>query len=179
MTSPTLRKRKFFEGETEDCINGMVLAMGCYFGEASSEIVDRLLDRQLNDGGWNCEAPPSVVTSIDTSISVLEALLAYETTEGGDDTIAEARSRCHRYLIDRRLFRSRSTGEVIDPNWASFTFPTRWPYDVLQGLDHLRDAAVEPDERIAEAVALVESKRDSEGRWKLEDPYAGEYHFVM
>ena len=168
----------FFEGETEDCINGMVLAMGTYFGQPNERLVDKLLDRQLNDGGWNCEAPPSVVTSIDTSISVLEAFLAYEEATGGDATLAAARERCHEYFFGRRMFRSLSTGEVIDPNWLKFSFPTRWPYDVLRGLDYLRSAGVEPNDHVREAIELVESKRDSSGRWILEDPYSGEYHFT-
>jgi hypothetical protein len=32
---------------------------------------------------------------------------------------------------------------------------------------------------MAEAVELVKSKRDSEGRWALENPHAGEVHFDM
>ena len=168
----------FFEGETEDCINGMVLAMGTYFGQAGERLVQRLLDRQLDDGGWNCEAPPSVVTSIDTSISVLEGLLAYENALGGDTALTDARERCHQYFFDRRMFKSLSSGEVIDPNWTKFSFPTRWPYDVLRGLDYLRNAGVDPIDETAPAIDLVESQRDPSGRWVLEDPYSGEYHFT-
>ena len=51
--------RPFFSGEVEPCINGMVLALGAYFGEASEEVLERLLGEQLDDGGWNCWAPPS------------------------------------------------------------------------------------------------------------------------
>ena len=55
-------------------------------------------------------------------------------------------------MLERRLFRRKSTGEVIDPDWLQFSFPTWWHYDVLRGLDYLRDAGVAPDERIAEAI---------------------------
>jgi hypothetical protein len=51
--------RPYFDGETEPCINGTILAAGAYFGEASDCLVDRLLNEQLEDGGWNCEAPMS------------------------------------------------------------------------------------------------------------------------
>jgi hypothetical protein len=77
------------------------------------------------------------------------------------------------------MFRSLSTGEVIDPDWTQFSFPTRWRYDILRGLDYLRRAGVEPDQRVAETIALVERKRDSDGRWPLENPHAGEVHFDM
>ena len=46
-------------------------------------------------------------------------------------------------------------------------FPNWWHYDVLRGLEYLRLAGVAPDERAAEAIELVESKRDHEGRWLL------------
>ncbi len=45
----------FFEGEVEPCINGKVVALGGYFGEDVTPIVDRLLREQMEDGGWNCE----------------------------------------------------------------------------------------------------------------------------
>jgi len=76
-------------------------------------------------------------------------------------------------------FRSLSTGAVIDPGWTQFWFPTRRHYDVLWGLDYLRRACVEPDQRVAEAIDLVEKKRDGYGRWPLENPYAGAVHFDM
>lgn len=167
----------FFSGETEVCINGMVLMLGSYFGETDDRLVEWLLEHQLDDGGWNCEAPPSVVTSIDTTISVLEGLLEYERSIGGSGQLAEVRGRAHEYLLTRRMFRSLSTGEVIDPNWLLFSFPTRWPYDVLRGLDYMRSAGVEPEYRMAEALELVEAARGEDDRWLLHDPYPGAYHF--
>ena len=54
-----------------------------------------------------------------------------------------------------------------------FAFPTWWHYDVLRGLDYLRRASVVPDERVAEAIDLVRSKRDDDGCWPLETRYPG------
>lgn len=176
---PELDDAPFFEGEVEPCINGRVLACGAYFGEASDRLVDRLLSEQLEDGGWNCEAPPSERSSFHTTICVLEGLLEYEKAKGATTAVKDARLRGQEYLLERRMFRSLSTGEVIDPAWTQFSFPTRWHYDVLWGLDYLRRASVEPHERIAEAIALVEKKRDGWGRWPLENPHAGEVHFEM
>ena len=99
----------FFEGEVEPCINGRVLAAGAYFGEASDRLVDRLLGEQLEDGGWNCDAPPSKRSSFNSTICVLEGLLEYEKAEGGPSTVRDARLRGQEYLLERRLFRSLST----------------------------------------------------------------------
>jgi hypothetical protein len=176
---PEFGDSPFFEGEVEPCINGRVLALGAYFGEASDRLLDRLLHEQLEDGGWNCEAPPSKRSSFHSTICVLEGLLEYEKAKGATTAVAGARLRGQEYLLERSMFRSLSTGGVIDPDWTQFSFPTRWHYDVLWGLDYLRRAGARPDERVAEAIDLVEKKRDGDGRWPLENPHAGLVHFDM
>jgi hypothetical protein len=170
----------FFEGELEPCINGQVGAVGAYFGQDVRGIIDRLLAEQLPDGGWNCEAANgSTRSSFNTTICVLEALLAYERATGGSKKAIEARLRGQEYLLDRRLFHRLSTGEVIERDrkggsaWTRFAFPTWWHYDVLRGLEYLRSAGVAYDERMASAIELVASKRDSDGFWPLEACYPG------
>jgi hypothetical protein len=75
--------------------------------------------------------------------------------------------------------RRKSSGEAIERDrkgggsFTSFAFPTWWHYDVLRALDHLRRAGAEPDERAAEAVGLVASKRGADGRWLLDVRYPG------
>ncbi len=171
----------FFAGEIEPCINGQVGAVGAYFGQDVRGIIDRLLEEQLSDGGWNCEAVNGATrSSFNTTICVLEALLEYELCAGSRPDVTAARLRGQEYLLERRLFRRRSTGEVITQDrkggamWTQFAFPTWWHYDVLRGLEYLRRAGSSPDERVREAIALVESKRDSEGRWPLEVQYPGQ-----
>jgi hypothetical protein len=182
---PESDSNPFFAGELEPCINGQVGAVGAYFGQDVRGIVDRLLGEQLPDGGWNCEAPDSSTrSSFNTTICVLEALLEHERVIGGNPEVdagrvREARLRGQEYLLERRLFRRRSTGEVIERDrkggaaWTRFAFPTWWHYDVLRGLEYLRSAGVTPDERVAEAIDLVASKRDDDGRWPLETRYPG------
>ena len=169
----------FFAGETEPCINGRVLAIGAYFGEASDALVDRLLSEQLDDGGWNCDAPPSRRSSFNSTICVLEGLLEYENAKGPRGAIAAARTRAEEYLLERRLFRSKSTGEVVEPEWTQISFPVRWHYDMLRGLDYFRRARAGADERMREALDLLERKRDASGRWPLENPHAGPTYFDM
>ena len=174
---PGFGNSPFFQGEVEPCINGRVVALGAYFGETSDPLVDRLLGEQLTDGGWNCEAERgSVRSSFHTTICVLEGLLEYEKVKGATAAVTDARARAHEYLLERRMFRKLSSGEVIDPKWARFTFPTTWHYDVLRGLDYLRGAGVKPDERVAEAVSLVEERRQSDGRWLLDEPHRDAVH---
>jgi hypothetical protein len=171
---------RFFEGEVEPCINGNVVSSGAYFGVDMTPLVDRLLGEQLPDGGWNCEVENgATVSSFGTTINVLEGLLDHERAIGGSVRVGEARRRGEEYMLERRLFRRKSTGEVIDPSWLQFSFPTWYFYDVLRGLEYLRDAEMTPDERIAEAIGIVEGNRDPDGRWPLQNVHDGETHFQM
>ena len=170
----------FFAGEVEPCINGKVVALGAYFGEPVQGIVDRLLGEQMADGGWNCEQENgSTRGSFHSTIDVLDGLLEYERATGGSSAVTAARLRGQDYLLERGMLRRLSTGEVIDPAFRQFSFPTYWHYDVLRGLDYMRAAGAVPDERIAEAIQLVESKRDADGRWPLENPHPGLLHFAI
>jgi hypothetical protein len=171
---------RFFEGEVEPCINGNVVATGSYFGVDMASLVDRLLVEQLPDGGWNCEVENgATVSSFATTINVLEGLLEHERATGGSARVRAACRRGEEYLLERRLFRRRTTGEVVDSRWLRFSFPHWYHYDVLRALEYLRAAEVQPEERVAEAVGAVEGHRDPDGRWPLQNVHAGEVHFQM
>jgi hypothetical protein len=170
----------FFAGEVEPCINGKVVALGAYFGQDVHGIVERLIGEQMNDGGWNCEQENgSTRGSFHSTIDVLDGLLEYERATRDSGDVRAARLRGQEYLLERRMLRRLSTAELIDQAFTKFSYPTYWHYDVLRGLDYLRAAGAIPDERVAEAIGLVESKRDADGRWPLENPHPGQLHFAM
>jgi hypothetical protein len=180
----------YFGGEVEPCINGEAVAIGAYFGKDVQGIVDRLLGDQMEDGGWNCEQEVgSTRGSFHSTIDVLDGLLEHERATGGSTAVRAARLRGQDYLLERRMLRRLSTGEVVDPAFTAFSFPHYFYYDVLRGLDYLRRAGVEPDARAAEAIGIVESKRDDTGRWLLENRHGpmypnvpvaeGEVHFEI
>jgi hypothetical protein len=178
-------KKPFFEGEVEPCINGGALALGGYFGRPTESLAHRLVREQLDDGGWNCEAPKSARSSFHTTICVLEGLLEYERAVGSRTLdasepqgergpapeIAAARRRGEEYLLVRGLLRRQSTGEVANPAFLELAFPPRYHYDVLRALDYLREAGVGPDARMGEAVQIIESKQQADGRWLLDRAY--------
>jgi len=177
---PQCDQNAYFEGEVEPCINGQVAAAGAYFGQDVRGLIERLVGEQLADGGWNCEAENgSTRGSFNTTICVLEALLAYEQAFGSDPAVTAVRRRGEDYLLERQLFRRLSTGEVIEEDrmsgadWTQFSFPGWWQYDVLRGLDYLRSAGVRADERVSEALDLVVSKQGADGRWLFDAAYDG------
>jgi hypothetical protein len=170
-----LKNRPYLHGETEPCINGRILGIGAYFKEPNDALAKQLLSEQLEDGGWNCEAwpflspkrPPSRRSSFHTTICVLEGLLEYDRAGRKSSAVTKARKRGENYLLERRMFRSLRTGKVIDQRWLRFSFPTFWHYDVLRGLDYLRNAGIKPDRRVGEAIKIVMERRHQNGRWPL------------
>src|SRR5258708_2486659 len=170
----------FLAGEVEPWISGKIVALGAYFGEQVEGIVERLLGEQMADGGWNCEQENgSTRGAFHSTIDGLDGLLEDERATGGSPVVTAAPLRGQEYLLERRMLRRLSTGDVIDPAFMQFSYPTYWHYDVLRGLDHMRAAGAAPDERMAEAIALVESKRDADGRWPLENPHPRPMHFSL
>jgi len=174
----------YFHGEVEECVNGGVLALASYFGElgaGSDRIIERLLQEQLPDGGWNCEPrEESDRSSFDSTLCVLEGLLAYErVVPDAPREIAASRRVGEEYLLERGLFRRRSTGEIVLPRYANLKFPPYWTYDVLRSLDYFRAAHDRPDPRVADAVDLVVSQRVDDGRWLAGAPWRGEVHFAV
>ncbi|HEY6609474.1 MAG TPA: hypothetical protein VI277_09790 [Candidatus Limnocylindria bacterium] len=166
---PTFR---FFDGEVEPCINGRVVAFGAYFGRDVRGVVDRLLTEQMADGGWNCEQENgSTRGSFDSTLNVLEGLLEFEHRVGANDEVTAARVRGEEYLLERRLLHRLSDGEIGQQRWLYAGFPEAWFYTLPRVLDYLRIARSGPDDRMAEALDIVESKRGADGRWPLDHQY--------
>lgn len=172
----------YWEGEVEECINGRTVADGAYFGVHVAPIVERLIGERLDDGGWNCERERgSVRSSFHTTINVLEGLVEYEHATGGTSASREARAAGEEYLLERSLFRRRSTGEVVDEQFLRVVHPSRWHYDVLRALDHFRSAAlltgVAPDPRLRDAIDHVRARRRDDGTWPLDRRLRGRVWF--
>jgi hypothetical protein len=172
--------QRYFDGEVEPCINGRTIETGAYFGVDVAVIVERILAERLEDGGWNCWAEyGSVRSSFDTTINVLDGLLAFEQATGGSPELSTARRGGEEYLLERRLFRRKSTGEVVNPEYLDFGFPYYWHYDVLRALDYFRLSGADRDPRMAEAIAAVRSKQRPEGWWLLDRIHPGDVHFDL
>ena len=170
----------FFSGEVEPCINGRTVTLGVYFGQNMDDLVKRLVKEQLQDGGWNCEAENgSIRSSFATTINVLEGLLTHEQKTGGWPESIAARRRGEEYLLERKLLRRKSTGELVDESWLLFSFPIRWHYDLLRSLDYFRSTGERPDPRMTEGIDLLRSKQQANGAWFLENTHRGKVQFDL
>ncbi|MGC9357507.1 MAG: hypothetical protein ACP5GX_06570 [Anaerolineae bacterium] len=169
---------------SETCITGIILAILAYFrydDDRVDALVEHLLDQQLGDGGWNCRSyRGDTHSSFHTTINVLEGLREYEKAHAdSDSTVGEAQTQGREFLLVHRLFRSHRTGEVVDARMTRFSFPPRWYYDILRALDYFQDVNAPFDERLDDALAILEKKRRKDGRWPLQNRHPGEVYFRM
>jgi len=166
----------------ERCVNGMVLAVASHFNVADrriDSIAEVLVGAVMPDGGWNCQDVRGAThSSFHTTISVLEGLLEWKRSTGSSeaDTVIAGG---HEFLLKHWMYRSHRTGEVIRDVWTTFHFPPRWHYDVLRGLDHLRDAEAMPDPRASDGIGLVRGARRPDGRWGKGSQYSGVTYFPL
>lgn len=173
----------YWGGEVDACINGFTLANGAWLGAEVSGIADWFAEHQLDDGGWNCEwVEGSTRSSFHSTLNALKGILDWEIRTR-DDRLREVRHRGEQYLLTRRLLYRASTGEKVGPWVDLFGYPFRHVYTALNALDHLRRASlhdgVQPDERAADAVAIVRDARQSDGTWLQGRRYPGAVWFEL
>ena len=162
----------------------MVLSVGAYFGlddPRLDQIYEMLLRHQLPDGGWNCDVrADGHHSSMNTTVSVVEALaIVADANSARSAPIATVLARAWGFFADHHLYKSHRTGETIDDRWTRFSFPPRWHYDVLRGLDHLAERSAPKDARYRDGIELVEGRRTGSGGWKLQNRHQGKEHFRM
>ena len=167
---------------SETCIQSMVTAILFWFDvedRLREPVLAHLLGKQLDDGGWNCDGQSSH-GSFHTTVMALEALRECVVRGvAAIDEIEAAEARGGEFFLQHRMFRSHRTSEVVNPRFLRLSFPTRWHYDVLRGLDYFRSAGVLSDRRLHEAIDVVVDKRDRDGRWPLQQRWRGETWFEM
>jgi hypothetical protein len=169
---------------SETCVTGMVLSILGYFRLADhrlDHLVEHLLQQQMKDGGWNCQSYRGARhSSFHTTINVLEGLREYQKFHPRKfPEVRQAQARGREFLLEHRLFRSSSTGEVVRPEMTRFSFPPRWHYDVLRGLDYFQDTRAMKDKRLRDAMEIVYKRRKKGGRWVLQNRYSGRSFFEM
>ena len=168
----------------DECVAGFGLSLSSWFtidGEQREHLVGKILERQLDDGGWNCRARASSAhSSFHTTINVLEGLREY-CLSGGDQRskveVAEALAR--EFFCEHHLYRSHRTGSVPDERMTRLPFPPRWHHDVLRGLDYFRAANAERDSRLQDPIEVVVGHRRPDGRWPIHQNYGGQVWFNM
>ncbi|MBW7884125.1 MAG: hypothetical protein H3C34_16080 [Caldilineaceae bacterium] len=170
------------------CIVGMDLMIAAYFGVRDGRMdamVENLLGEIMPDGAWNCRRgrePEPHHSSFHTTFNVLEGLQVWlETTPQHPlrNDVLDAEQRALEFTLEHRLFKSDKTGKVINHRFTMLSFPHRWYYNILRGLAHFASANWPYDERMEDAIALLKSRRRSDGTWPVQHKYSGRVYFDM
>jgi hypothetical protein len=173
----------YWGGEVDVCINAFTLMNGVWLGADVGGLADWFPAHQLSEGGWNCEwVEGETRSSVHSTLNAVRGLLHYERAIGGDDALRAVRKRGEEYLLGRRLMYARS-GEVLGGWTTRLSYPLRWACDVLRSTDYFREVAlydgVAPDERISDAIDVIRSKRQPDGRWLQERVWPGRVWFAL
>jgi len=168
------------------CVNGMALNYCSYFGVDENElhsIIDFLLAEHMPDGGFNCQSNQGGAkhSSLHSTLSVLEGIMEF-ANNGYSYRLHElqkTKQKAQEFILQHRLYRSDRTGEIINPAFLRFSYPTRWRYDVLRALDYFQYARVNFDERMNDSFDLLFKKRLKNGKWPLQAKHSGKVHFEM
>ena len=169
---------------SETCINGMLLALLSYFGcpdHRIHSVAKFLLHDQMPDGGWNCRRLRGAThASFNTTILVLEGLQEYCRAYPAERTTYHPIvHQAHEFLLEHHLYLSHRTGQPAKAEFMRMTFPPRWHFDFLRGLDYFQSIRAPRDARMQEAITLLLSKQNASGSWNLNQPWAGRVYFTM
>jgi hypothetical protein len=157
---------------------------GLWLGADVEVLTTWFVERQLADGGWNCEwVDGATRSSFHSTLNTLKGLLAHEAATGGTLATRAARRRGEAYLLERRLLYRRSTGEVVGPWATQLAYPFRWFYSVLNAADHFRSAALlhdtPPDPRLVDAIEAIRGQRQPDGTWLQARRHPGRVWFEV
>jgi hypothetical protein len=131
----------------------------------SDALAERLIHWQWPDGGWNCDRRPSAhVSSFNESLLPMLGLAAH-AERAKDDAARAAALKASEIFLCRRLFKSKTDGEIISPHWVRPKYPRYWHYDMLGGLVAMAEMGLMKDPRCADALDLLEKKELPKGGW--------------
>ena len=107
-------------------------------------------------------------------VKVLKALAEIPQDQRSPQTV-QTIERAVGYLLAHHIYKkSHDLESVAKPGWLKLGFPLMYQSDVLEVLDILTRLGVH-DPRMQDAVDIVRSKQDEQGRWKLENSFNGKF----
>jgi hypothetical protein len=162
------------------CHLGFWVGLGAHFlgdDPRLAPLGEAVLSAQFEDGGWNCHMrnhPQTHHSSFHTTFNVLENVrIAAERGAVPKRAFRAAEARAVELMLAHRLYRSDRTGEVISERFTQLTYPWHWHYAVLRGLDYIRLTPAISDQRLSDAIDLLQERRKPNGRWPLQKRIPG------
>ena len=169
---------------SEACVTSMILALLAYFkypDQRVHSVADYLIGQQMADGGWNCESYKGAThSSFHTTMLALEGLYEYQCTyPEKTKTVTKVRESGHEFLLAHRLYKSHRTGLVFDSAMTRMSYPMRWRYEFIRALDYFRACDAKRDERMSDAIELLQKKQKKDGLWPMNSGMTGLKYFDL
>jgi 2-amino-4-hydroxy-6-hydroxymethyldihydropteridine diphosphokinase len=108
--------------------------------DRTSELIDRLLQWQWPDGGWNCDKRPEADTSSFMETLIPLRALALHARLSGDPRTKIAAERAAEVFLKRKLFLRLRDRQVMDKHFVRLSYPPYWHYNILFGLKVMAEA---------------------------------------
>jgi hypothetical protein len=161
------------------CVTAVALRAALLLGHADHPLVQAAIgffeETYEEKGGWHCSAysgNPAKVRPPNCYMGSIKALSAFALIPRNN------RSKKLRAIIDQEtescldnhvhFYRVDSKGQpAIKRAWLKFAFPRYWRSDALEAASVLANLDVR-DERMQDALSLIRSKQQSDGRWILD-----------
>jgi len=167
---PIIDGRKRFCASIEGNALFSILHLGLDDGRCS-QLVDRLVKYQWDDGGWNCDKKPQAInSSYNESLIPLRGLNLY-AIKNGDKKVKNTIDRATEVFLKRDLYKNLHTGSVVNPKWLKLSYPPYWHYDILSSLKVLAETNKIKDKRCKDALDILENKRLDDGGFPAELRY--------
>jgi len=183
----------------EACVTSMYVGLAQYFDYQDERVdvaIEWLLDNQLADGGWNCRTVRfgDLHGSFHTSILALEALAEVagrrsidrdnqktdRNIDGAiDRDISTAIDKGREFFLRHRLYKSHRRGTPAHPAFTKLSFPPRWHYDVLRGLDYFASVNSPWDDRYQDALDVLMDRQREDGTWPTQNKHSGKVWFDL
>ncbi|MHA1126414.1 MAG: hypothetical protein ACTSSB_09550 [Candidatus Heimdallarchaeota archaeon] len=170
------KKRPIINGLRRFCAsqegNGLYSALRLgFYDERCDVLVERLVQYQWEDGGWNCDKKPTVKnSSYHESLLPLRGLFQFQKRKP-ENAVKNAIEKATELFLKRKLFWKSSDGEVINKKWLLLRYPSYWHYDILSILKVLAETGKIQDKRCNDGLDLLEAKRLPEGGFPKEDRF--------
>jgi len=131
-------------------------------------LVERLIEIQWPDGGWNCDVKPGAHhSSFNESWMPLRSLVAARAnpSTAGAPGLDDAIERSAEFFLRHRVVESERTGNLASDRVGYLRWPPYWHYALIPGLRALADAGKLGDPRARAGLDRLIAARDADGRW--------------
>ena len=139
--------------------------------DRTEKLVEKLIEWQWPDGGWNCDRNPNARnSSFMESLIPFRGLAIYGQTKKHKEAVKSAK-KASEIFLKRHLYLGERSGKVIKDDFVHLHYPCYWHYDILFALKVMAEAGFLGDKRCKKAIEILQLKKLPDGSFPAERRY--------